>query len=279
LIRQIMTPDIQNSIPLGNKVSHSPNYDPEHLFPVPRSEGRREIGIGAALPFIGTDTWNAYEVSWLDPKGKPEVVIGRFDFPCGTKNLIESKSLKLYLNSLNLSAFNSPKEVKEIIEKDLCRVANGKVDVAFFSAAQFQQMPLSTPPGRCLDDLEVAIDQYNVAPETLLTTAEPLEESLFSNLLRTNCPITGQPDWATVVIGYSGRRIDPEGLLKYIVSYRDHTGFHENCVERIFTDISARCTPDKLFVQARFTRRGGLDINPWRANYDAAPDHSRYARQ
>ena len=279
MTRPIMKPELDSRIPLGKKVRHSPDYNPGHLFPVPRSDGRREIGLGAGLPFTGTDVWNAYEISWLGPGGKPEVAMGRFIFPCGTENLIESKSLKLYLNSFNLDRFDSTETVRHAIEKDLSETAGGDVAVSLASATCFCEAALVEPPGRCLDDLEIKTGRYRVTPDFLGTEKDFIEETVFSNLLRTNCPVTGQPDWATVVISYAGRRIDPEGLLKYIVSYREHTGFHENCVERIFTDISSRCTPDKLFVQARFTRRGGLDINPWRANYNAAPEHSRYARQ
>ena len=274
-----MKPDFDNRVPLGKEVRHSPHYNPGHLYPVSRLAGRKEIGLGVTPPFVGADIWNAYEISWLNPKGKPEIAIGKFAFPCSTTNLIESKSLKLFLNSLNLSRFDSIEIVRTTLERDLAEIARGSVAVALIPPALFCEAALGDPPGRCLDDLDIEINRYRVDPGALCTTDELIEETVFSNLLRTNCPVTGQPDWATVVIGYAGRRIGSEGLLKYLVSYRKHTGFHENCVERIFTDIAAHCAPDKLLVQARFTRRGGLDINPWRANYDAAPDHTRYARQ
>jgi 7-cyano-7-deazaguanine reductase len=274
-----MNPDSNNLNPLGKEVPHSPRYNPGHLFPVPRLEGRQEIGLGKTLPFRGADTWNAYEISWLNRKGRPEVAIGRFIFPCDTVNLIESKSLKLYLNSFNLERFDSSAAVRSTTEADLSNTAGGPVAVNLTPAKKFAAACIGSPPGQCLDDLDIETHDFRIDPGTLDTTGDQVEKTVFSNLLRTNCPVTGQPDWGTVVIRYRGQRIDPEGLLKYIVSYREHTGFHENCVERIFTDISARCAPDRLLVMARFTRRGGLDINPWRSNYEVAPDLSRYARQ
>jgi len=265
--------------PLGREVIHSRRYNPGHLYPVSRLEGRRETGLDKALPFQGSDVWNAYEISWLNTRGRPEIAIGRFVFPCDTANLIESKSLKLYLNSLNQEHYDTTDRVRETIAKDLSAAAGGEAIVTLTPAGQFKTMAIGTPPGKCIDDLDIEVHGYRLDPEVLGTAAEPVEETVFSNLLRTNCPVTGQPDWGTVVIRYKGKRIDPEGLLKYIVSYRQHTGFHENCVERIFADISERCTPEQLFVQAHFTRRGGLDINPWRANYAAAPNLPRYPRQ
>jgi len=265
--------------PLGKTVSHSPHYNPGHLFPVPRAEGRLEIGMGCSPPFQGDDIWNAYEMSWLNDRGKPEIAIGGFVFPCSSENLIESKSLKLYLNSLNLERFDSADRARKTVEKDLSAAAAGEVAVTLLSPGQFGELALGTPPGKCLDNLDIEVHSYRLNPKALATTGEEAEETLFSNLLRTHCPVTGQPDWGSVVIGYKGPRITPEGLLKYIVSYREHTGFHENCVERMFHDIATHCAPEKLFVQAQFTRRGGLDINPWRANYPAEPLFARYPRQ
>ncbi len=279
MTRQPMPPETDSRNPLGKEVAHSPVYNPGHLFSVARHDGRREIGLLAALPFGGADVWNAYEISWLNPAGKPEVAMGTFTFPCSTPNLIESKSLKLFLNSLNLHRFDSAAAVCAVLEKELAAIAGGRVGIDLITAERFHETLVSEPPGQCLDDLDVACRCDRVAPETLDTVAEQVTETVYSNLLRTNCPVTGQPDWATVVVDYTGPQINPEGLLKYLVSYRQHTGFHENCVERIFMDILTRCTPARLLVQARFTRRGGLDINPWRANYSAVPQHTRFARQ
>jgi 7-cyano-7-deazaguanine reductase len=265
--------------PLGKAVHHSRRYHPGHLYAVSRLEGRREIGLNTALPFQGKDVWNAYEISWLSTRGRPEIAIGRFIFPCETASLIESKSLKLYLNSLNLERFETIEMVRSAIEADLSAAAGGPVSVTLIPADKFVEASIGTPPGHGLDQLHIDVRDFRIDPATLCTTNEQVEETVFSNLLRTNCPVTGQPDWGTVVIAYKGARIEPEGLLRYIVSYREHIGFHENCVERIFTDIAGRCSPERLFVQAQFTRRGGLDINPWRANYAAEPDFVRYARQ
>ncbi|MCP3954423.1 MAG: NADPH-dependent 7-cyano-7-deazaguanine reductase QueF, partial [Desulfobacterales bacterium] len=237
-----------SSNPLGKEVPHSLHYNPGHLYPIPRIDGRQEIGLGETLPFQGTDVWNAYEISWLNTSGRPEVAIGRFVFPGNTPNLIESKSIKLYLNSLNLEHFESSENVRSTIETDLTAVAGSPVAVHLTPADKFGEITVSTPPGRSLDNLDISVQEYRLAPELLATSTTPVEETVFSNLLRTNCPVTGQPDWGTVVIRYQGPRIDPEGLLKYIVSYREHTGFHENCVERIFVDISEQCNPAQLLV-------------------------------
>lgn len=265
--------------PLGKEVAHSREYHPGHLYPVARSEGRREIGLGETLPFSGADIWNAYEISWLNKHGRPEIAIGQFVFPIDSPSLIESKSLKLYLNSLNLEPFDSVASVKATIAKDLTEKAGRPVDVVLYQIDDFAIANIHEPPGRCLDNLDIEVPRYQLDPSTLSTLPEKAEETLHSNLLRTNCPVTGQPDWGTVVIQYRGPCIDDAGLLKYIVSYREHTGFHENCVERIFYDILERCSPEQLFVQAQFTRRGGLDINPWRANYEVMPEFVRFVRQ
>jgi len=265
--------------PLGTVVPHSRYYHPKHLYPVDRSEGRREIGLGEKLPFDGADVWRAYEISWLNPHGRPEVAVGRFTFPCESENLIESKSLKLYLNSLNLERFESVDAVQTIIAKDLSEKSGDLVDVTLFRVGDLDKADFDVPPGRCLDDADIEVHSYHLDPTILSVRLEQVEETVHSNLLRTNCPVTGQPDWGTVVIRYRGPQIDPAGLLRYIVSYREHTGFHENCVERIFCDILNRCNPQQLLVQAQFTRRGGLDINPWRANYDVVPEFERYVRQ
>ena len=265
--------------PLGKEVAHSRRYHPGHLYPVPRQTGRREIGITGPPLFQGADIWNAYEISWLNTRGRPAVAIGRFIFPGDTANLIESKSLKLYLNSLNLERFDSADQVRQTVEKDLSAAAGGDVAVTLTSPGRFEAEVIGKPPGRCVDELDIEVHAYRLNSGALVTEPVSAAESLHSNLLRTNCPVTGQPDWGTVVIRYEGLRIDPEGLLKYIVSYREHTGFHENCTERIFMDILERCAPSRLLVITQFTRRGGLDINPWRANYPAEPVFTRFARQ
>jgi len=265
--------------PLGKAVPHSPRYHPGHLYPLPRQEGRSEIGLVETLPFSGADIWNAYEISWLNNLGRPEIAVGQFVFPGDSPNLIESKSLKLYLNSLNLERFDSVAAVRTTIAKDLTDKAGRPVDVVLYQIDDYAIANIDKPPGNCLDNVEIEVAGFQIDPGTLSTLPKQAEETLYSNLLRTNCSVTGQPDWGTIVIRYSGLQLDPAGLLKYIVSYREHTGFHENCVERIFCDILDRCKPEQLFIQAQFTRRGGLDINPWRANYDVVPEFVRYVRQ
>lgn len=267
------------SIPLGETVTHSRTYNPEHLFPVRRSMARELIGIDGDLPFVGSDTWNAYEISWLDPKGKPVVAIGEIAFPCTTENIVESKSLKLYLNSFNQSVFDTPDSVASVIEKDLSECVNGEVTINLMIPSMFGNLQIQPPAGVCIDDLDLNVQHYHVDKSTLKTEEDEVVETLHSNLLRTNCPVTQQPDWATVIIEYKGKKIDRKGLLAYIVSYREHTGFHENCVESIFADILATCSPRSLSVYARFTRRGGIDINPFRSTHTAQYENTRLARQ
>lgn len=269
------------NIPLGRQVGHSETYDPSQLFCVPRKDARKTLGITGVLPFSGVDIWNAYELSWLDKKGKPCVAAAEILFPCTSKNIIESKSLKLYLNSLNFTRFESPEKVKETIIRDLSLGAGADVELNLFMPEAFAALDIKAPRGICLDliDIKDEIDAYDLNPSCLKVGSGKVEETLFSHLLRTNCPVTGQPDWATVIIHYTGNAIDHEGLLGYIISLRQHEGFHENCVELIFMDILSRCTPDFLSVQARFTRRGGLDINPCRSSREIHFSNTRLARQ
>ncbi len=267
------------TIPLGIQVDHKETYHPAHLFPVPRKEARTGLGLEKALPFTGTDIWNAYELSWLDAKGKPRVAIGELFFPCTSDNIVESKSLKLYFNALNQTRFDSREQVGACIKKDLSNCVGGDVQVSLFSPDEAPCFCIENPKGTCLDHLDITVADYNVRPDHLKTESARVKETLYSNLLRTNCPVTRQPDWATVFISYSGPAVDREGLLKYLISYRCHTGFHENCVETIFMDILTRCRPDTLTVSARFTRRGGIDINPFRTNSNATPVNARLVRQ
>ena len=259
-------------LPLGRHVDYPSHYDPALLFPIARGLGRGEIGLrGAHLPFIGVDRWHAYELGWLDARGKPCVATATLQVPADSPNLVESKSLKLYLNSFNAARFDSPGAVSGRIAADLTRVAGAPV------AVRFGLPPIdddaATAPAESLDALDVAIDHYGPPRADFLVTdaGATVDETLASGLLKSNCPVTGQPDWARVVIGYRGPRIDRIGLLRYLVSFRDHAEFHEQCVERIFTDLLQRARPESLSVEARYTRRGGLDINPWRATADRAP--------
>ena len=272
-------------LPLGRTVDYPRDYDPSLLFPIPRALGRAEIGLGAApdapLPFTGLDRWHAYELSWLDARGRPNVATATLEVPADSPNLVESKSLKLYLNSLNATRVASREELRERIVDELSRAAGAPVRLAFGLPTMMPELQAADSDGS-LDALDVDIDCYGPPDATLLHThaGEPVRETLTSALLKSNCPVTGQPDWARVVIDYHGPRIDREGLLRYLVSFRDHSEFHEQCVERIFTDLSARAQPQWLSVEARYTRRGGLDINPWRASPGStAPRWVRDERQ
>ncbi|HCY85408.1 MAG TPA: NADPH-dependent 7-cyano-7-deazaguanine reductase QueF [Desulfobacteraceae bacterium] len=253
--------------PLGEKVSHSRTYDPSQLFAVDRQSAREASGISDPPPFWGRDIWNAYEISWLNHRGKPVVAIGEFVFPCDTPCIVESKSLKLYLNAFNQTRFGVVDEVAACIRKDLSACVKGNVKVSLVLPDAFEtELAVHTPQGACIDHLDVDIDTYHTDAGLLATEDGIVKEVLYSNLLRTNCPVTEQPDWGTVIVDYRGEKISRQSLLAYLVSYRDHTGFHENCTEQIFSDIKACCRPDHLTVTARFTRRGGIDINPVRTD-------------
>ena len=267
-------------LPLGREVAYPDRYDPSLLFPIPRAQARAEIGVDdAAPPFAGHDRWHAYELSWLDRGGKPVVATATLSVPASSPHLIESKSLKLYLNSLNGGQrFGSPEAVRTTIAADLSAAAGAPVEVAF-GLPPFAE---GDAGAESIDGLDIAIDRYGPPDAGLLAAdaATEVEETLHSALLKSNCPVTGQPDWAGVRIAYRGPRIDRAGLLRYLVSFRDHAEFHEQCVERLFVDLQARCRPRALSVEARYTRRGGLDINPWRATPGTPPPPpGRDARQ
>ncbi len=256
---------MDKNIPLGKEVTYISIYNPELLFPVARRLNREKIGIKGRLPFTGVDIWNAYEISWLETGGKPRVAMAEISFSLDSLNIIESKSLKLYCNSFNQTHFSSSEKVVEVMQQDLEKVSRGSVTVSLLLPDEFRRQRFLEPEGFCIDDLELNTDCYTRNPDLLTHGSNRVEEQLYSNLLRTNCPVTGQPDWATLIIKYAGRQIHRSGLLRYIISLREHTGFHENCVEEIFVDLMECCAPEKLAVYARFTRRGGIDINPFRS--------------
>ena len=273
---------------LGKASAYADRYDPGLLFPLPRAPKRAEIGLGGTPPFTGADQWTAYELSWLNPRGKPQVAIAHITVPCETPNIVESKSFKLYLNSYNQSVFDSAEEVQTRLREDLSEAVwrgadrRGTVGVRLLTPAQFAGERMQELEGLSLDRLDVECTHYLPAPELL--QADPsqpdVEEVLVSDLLKSNCLVTGQPDWGSVRIAYTGAPIDQAGLLRYLVSFRSHHEFHEQCVERIFMDLWTRCRPTRLSVQARYTRRGGLDINPWRTSHPQQPPVSqRTARQ
>ena len=287
------SPNIPTAVPLGKEVSYPKGYDSSLLFPMPRLDARLTLGLASlppstttmpgSLPFKGFDLWNAYELSWLNAKGLPKVALLRLKVPCTSPNIIESKSLKLYLNSLNQTRFETVHHVFDLLRKDLSQAIGAEVDFELVGSDQFANETISEFAGVDLDKLDVEIDCYQ--PDATILTQSKIEqasisETVFSRLLKSNCPVTDQPDWACIQIEYTGPAIDHSSLLKYIVSYRMHNGFHEHCVEKIFVDILKQCAPTSLSVYARYTRRGGLDINPWRATIDCQPPAiGRSARQ
>jgi 7-cyano-7-deazaguanine reductase len=273
---------------LGKPARYVDQYDRSLLFPIARAPKREELGLAGPLPFFGADLWTAFELSWLNPRGKPQLAIAHVTVPCETPNIVESKSFKLYLASFNNTKFASADAVRDCLRADISEAvwrgapSQASVGVRLVLPEAFDREPVHELDGLSLDRLEVECDTYTPAPE-LLTAAfdeQPVEEVLVSNLLKSNCLVTGQPDWGSVQIRYSGPQIEQGGLLRYLVSFRNHNEFHEQCVERIFMDLWTRCQPTRLAVYARYTRRGGLDINPFRSSHPmAAPRNVRTARQ
>lgn len=251
--------------PLGKNNSYTSQYQPDLLFPIPREINRNEINVPVFLPFKGVDIWNAYEISWLNTKGKPIVALATFIFPCESPNIVESKSFKLYLNSFNNTQFATIDNVIAIMKHDLSKAVGANIEIQMFNTFLQQQITTTSFTGICLDPLDIACDTYQVNANFLTTEDNIISETVYSDLLKSNCLVTGQPDWGSVQIEYTGKKIQHEGLLKYIISFRNCNEFGEQCVERIFMDIMRICSPEKLSVQACYTRRGGLDINPCRS--------------
>ncbi|MCQ4311757.1 NADPH-dependent 7-cyano-7-deazaguanine reductase QueF [Pseudomonas stutzeri] len=268
--------------PLGKSSAYVANYSPEQLFPIPRAPKWAELGLTAdTLPYRGVDIWNCYELSWLLPSGKPVVAIGEFAIPADSPNIIESKSFKLYLNSLNQSVFESREALVAVMTNDLSAAAGKPVEVRLRTLDEVAEEGIARLPGRCIDELDVAMDHYD-SPRTDLLRCDAerqIEECLHSHLLKSNCPVTGQPDWGTVVVDYRGAALEPASLLAYLVSFRQHADFHEQCVERIFLDLQRLLKPERLSVYARYVRRGGLDINPYRSSEAMSPSNGRLVRQ
>jgi 7-cyano-7-deazaguanine reductase len=273
---------------LGKASAYADQYDAALLFPITRVAKRLELGLAGSPPFFGADLWTAFELSWLNARGKPQVALAHFTVPCETPNIVESKSFKLYLNSFNNTRFAGAAEVQARLRADISEAAwrgapqPSVVGVKLLLPELFDREPVHELDGLSLDRLDIECSRYTPAPELLSAAFDepPVSEVLTSNLLKSNCLVTGQPDWGSVQISYSGPQINQEGLLQYLVSYRNHNEFHEQCVERIFMDIWTRCQPAKLSVYARYTRRGGLDINPFRTSHpQAMPPNIRMARQ
>ena len=273
------------TLPLGQASQYPDQYDPGLLYQIPRSENRLKLNIkqDQALPFVGVDIWNAFELSWLNAKGKPQIALAEFQIPADSPNMIESKSFKLYLNSLNNARFKDEQEVRERLIQDLSGAAGSKITARLQANETIAKKGIQEMGGVLLDRLDIEIDPHIPADPSLLSINEdfgPIEQCLVSHLLKSNCPVTGQPDWASVQIRYQGRPILEEGLLRYLIGFRQLGEFHEHCVETIFSDIKRVCKPDKLSVYARYTRRGGLDINPFRTDHNAPwPENIRHARQ
>lgn len=273
------------TLSLGQTTQYPYQYDPSLLFPIPRAENRAKLGLreGQALPFVGIDIWNAFELSWLNKKGKPQIALAEFQIPADSPNMIESKSFKLYLNSLNNARFEDESEIRELLIKDLSAVAGSKITTRIHTTEAVAKKGMQEMGGVLLDRLDIEVDPSTPADSSLLGVNEsfgPIEQCLVSHLLKSNCPVTGQPDWASIQIRYQGRPILEEGLLRYLIGFRQLGEFHEHCVETIFTDIKRMCKPEKLSVYARYTRRGGLDINPFRTDHNSPwPDNIRHARQ
>lgn len=270
-----------NQSELGKKTLYPKHYDPSLLFPIARQNNREGLHIHAAqLPFKGFDIWNAFEVSWLNLQGKPEVRLLRVVIPCESPNIIESKSFKLYLNSFNDHQATSEAEVLATLQQDIDSALGSHADYKFYDLASLEGLHLENWSTSNIDGLDIHCSEYHPNPQLLKTKNQRSAAQLSSNLLKSNCPVTNQPDWASVMIDYEGQHIIPESFLEYIVSFRHHNGFHEECVERIFCDIMATCQPEILTVYARFTRRGGLDINPIRSTEDInTPEMERLIRQ
>ena len=267
---------------LGKTVSYVGQYDAGLLYPIPRAEKRAEIGIETPLPFSGVDIWNAYEFSWLDSRGKPKVALIEFRVPATSPNIIESKSFKLYLNSYMQTRFADTEFLRQQMGKDLSLAAGANVSVMLVTVNAVANADIEVLQGILIDDLPIDITSYGPPNAKYLKADTDIvtDEILVSHLLKSNCPVTGQPDWASVQISYRGPRLDRDGLLRYLISYREHNEFHEQCVERIFVDIQRLCSPQRLSVYARYTRRGGLDINPFRATHGLPnPGNPRTARQ
>ena len=268
--------------PLGKIATYQSQYAPALLFPIARQGKRDELALSGTLPFFGVDIWNAYELSWLNLRGKPQVAIATITVPADSPNIIESKSFKLYLNSFNQTRLASVEALLALLRADLWSGFGAPVHIALTVQEHFSMLKMGELDGVLLDRLDLDIDLYTPSPALLTASVDsaPVEEKLVSHLLKSNCLVTGQPDWASVQVHYVGAQIAQEGLLRYLIGFREHNEFHEQCVERIFVDILRQCRPAKLAVYARYTRRGGLDINPWRSNFSSVrPPNVRNARQ
>ncbi len=266
-----------DSNPLGKATEYPTRYDPGLLYGIPRWASRSLLDIDKKVELHGFDIWRAYELSWLDENGKPEVAMGEIYFDARSESLVESKSLKLYLNSLNNEVFGSSAALADRVAGDLKQITQSEVQVLIRQLGESPLGHIRIPPGKCIDNLAFKVTELQPDADLLATTGSTSEQcALYSNLFRSNCPITGQPDWATVLVQYSGPTIEEKGLLAYLCSFRQHAAYHEECAERIYRDLMLKCTPETLIVGMNFNRRGGLDINPFRSNRPISPDRRNY---
>lgn len=276
-----------SKLTLGKSTQYCSEYNPDLLQGVPRSLNRDDLGINKGnLPFVGEDVWYGYELSWLNEKGKPIVAVAEFRFACFSENIVESKSFKLYLNSFNQTRFASIKAVEEVLINDLSKISGKQAKVNLFGVDHCPALDIakSKEESVCIDGEDISIDSYQYDAQLLAKAqnsddSTQVEEYLVSHLLKSNCLITNQPDWASISIHYSGKAIDHAVLLKYLISFRQHNEFHEQCVERIYCDLQEFCKLDELTVFARYTRRGGLDINPFRSSHIKQAPFARTLRQ
>ena len=268
--------------PLGSQTEHPKQYQPEVLYPISRLASRSFLGIDKKIRMFGLDHWQAYELSWLSSSGKPQVGIGEFYFNSESENIVESKSLKLYLNSLNQERYKSTETVRSLVEQDLSSISRSEVQVVIHLLDEIENEVFSARVGKCIDHVDVELIAQQPDSQLLnITELDSDDEVLYSDLFRSNCPVTGQPDWASVEIRYTGKNISESSLLAYLISFREHLGYHEECAERIFRDIMLKCEPSELRVGMNFLRRGGLDINVYRSTAAVTSDsvNSRLIRQ
>jgi len=267
-------------LPLGRDVSYPETYAPDVLVPIDRQLARNALGIEEPLPFDGVDTWTAWELTWLSPSGRPNVAAARISVPASSASIVESKSMKLYLGSFAMSRYRSTDEVAAVIRRDLSTAAGTDVDVALVGESERSALQPDTLPGDCLDSLDVDCNLDTPSADALVCDADVVvRESLHTHLFRSLCPVTGQPDTASVLLRYEGPKMDRASVLRYLVSFRRHQDFHEACVERMFIDMKTQCAPRRLGVYARFLRRGGIDINPWRCDDGESAPAVRVWRQ
>lgn len=270
---------------LGQSTDYPTSYCPDILYPISRQLGRESLALPAEQLSLGVDFWHCFEVSWLDNNHISQVAMLRLSIAANSPLIIESKSLKLYLNSLNFTIFDCQDSVLATIRRDLSACLQTQVEISLFELNQPDSLPIDKPDGVCIDkacqNKKIALStQVDSGLLGMPSDGQMVKQSYYSHLLRSNCPVTNQPDWGTVQIDIESPLIDCANLLAYLLSYRQHNGFHEQCVEQIFCDLTCAFRPKTLMVRAWYTRRGGIDINPVRvSDLSLLPKPSRLIRQ